>query len=83
MLNYMSLIVVVAYDICLRVTEEELKHTWKDNNIVDFWKFCDLLSNKNINYNPINWKYAGETNMRPDVQQNQSARDRSKDSTRG
>ena len=65
------------------MAEGELNQTWKDDNIVDFWKNCDLLSNKIIKYNPAHFKYTGEANMRPAKQQNQSAIEKIKEDTRG
>ena len=69
----MSLAVVYAYEMDLEVSKGELDHTWKDNNIFDFWKFCYLLFNKMIKYNPMQCKYAGDANMRPATHQNQDA----------
>ena len=62
--------------------EWEIDRTWKENNIVDFWTFFNLLSVQILRYNPTHRKYAGESNMRPDTQQNQDARDKSKDDER-
>ena len=39
MLHAMYLAVVVDYYIYIEVTEVELYQKWKDNNIVEFWKF--------------------------------------------
>ena len=73
---------VVDYDRYLEAAEGDLDQTWKDENIFDLWKFRDLLSNQMIKYNPNHRKYAGDTNMRPGTQQNQSARNKSKDNAR-
>ena len=83
MLHAVSLSVVVAYDMYLKVAEGELDQTWKENNIIEFWTYCDLLSNQMVKYNPTHCKYAGGTNMRPAKQQNKATRDNSKDDTRG
>ena len=45
-----------------------------DDNIVDFWKICDLLSNQMIKYNLTHSKYAGDAIMIPDTHQNQYSR---------
>ena len=78
----MSLAVVVAYNMYLKVAEGDLRHTWKDDNIVDFWTFNYLHSNKMIKYNPTHLKYSCDTNMRPYTQHNQAKRDKSKDKLR-
>ena len=82
MLHYMYL-AEVFYDMYLEVSEYDPGQTWKDDNIFDFWKFCDLLSNQMIKYNPTHHKYPGNTNMRLATQQYQPARDISKDDARG
>ena len=61
----------------------ELYQTWKDGKIVDFCTFRYLLSNQMIKYNTTHQKYADETNMRPDTQYNQYARDNIKYDTSG
>ena len=48
MICAMSLAVVVDYDMYLNVEEWDLDQTWKEDNIVDFWKFCDPLYNQMI-----------------------------------
>ena len=48
----MSLEVVFDFDIYLEVAEVDLENTWKDYNIVDFWKFFGVLFNQMIKYNP-------------------------------
>ena len=70
----MSLAVLVAYDMYLEMEEGELNQTWKEGNIVDFWTFCDLLSNQILKYNPIHRKYASGDSMRPATHKNQSTR---------
>ena len=65
MLHMIYLAVVVSYHMYLEVAEGELNQTWKDDNIVDFWKFCNLLYNHMINYNPTHRKYAVDATMRP------------------
>ena len=79
----MYLSVVVAYAMQLEVSEGELDHTRKDDKIVDFWKFRDLLSNQMNKYNPTHHKYAGDSNMRPYTHQNQAARYNIKGCARG
>ena len=59
----MSLAIVVDYYMYHEVVEGDLDQTWKDDNIVDFWKFWGILSNQIINYNPTHCKYASGTNM--------------------
>ena len=66
----------------LEAAELDIDQTWKDNNIIDLWTFRDILSNQTIKYNPNHRKYAGDANMRPGTQQNQSARNKSKDNAR-
>ena len=63
MIHSMSLAVVVAYGMYLKVAEGEFDHTWKDEKIVEFWTFCDQLSNKMLKYNPTYPKYTGDANM--------------------
>ena len=48
MIHDMSLAVVVDYYMYLKVAELDLDQTWKDDNIVDFWTFCDILYNQMI-----------------------------------
>ena len=60
------------------MSEGEIDQKWKDDNIVDFWKFHDLLSNQMINYNPTHHKYSGEANIRTSTHQNKSSRENSK-----
>ena len=59
----MYLAVLVAYDMYLEVSEGDIDQTWKDDNIVDFWKICYLLSYHTIKYNPTHIKYSGASNM--------------------
>ena len=82
MIQDISLAVIVDSRIFLEVAEGEIYQTWKDDNIVDFWTFCDILSNQMIKYNPTHYKYEGNSNMIPAKHQNQSARDNIKDDTR-
>ena len=49
MIHVMSLEVFFAYDMYLNVEEGDLKYTRKEENIVDFWTFRDLLSNHMTN----------------------------------
>ena len=49
MIHAMYLSLVVDYDMNPDVAEWDLDQTWKEDKIVDFWTFCDLLSNKMIN----------------------------------
>ena len=70
MIHAMYISVVVYDDMYLEVSEWDLDKTRKEDNIVDFWTFCDLLSNQMIKYNPTNLKYAGGANMRPATQKN-------------
>ena len=48
MIHAMYIAVVVAYDMYFEVEEWYLYQTWKEDNIIDFWTFCDLLSNNMI-----------------------------------
>ena len=73
-MHVMSLAVVFSYSMYFEVAERNLEQTWKDNNIVVFWKFCYLLSNQMLKYNSTHRKYAGDTNMIPNTQKNQAAR---------
>ena len=41
--HIMSLSVVAAYEIYLDMEEVDLYQTWKDNNIVEFWKFHNIF----------------------------------------
>ena len=50
MIHDMSLAVVVDYYMYLKVAELDLDQTWKDDNIVDFWTFCDILYNQMIKW---------------------------------
>ena len=75
MLHVMSIEAVVVYDMYIKEKEGELDQKWKDDNIVDFWKFHDLLSNHMINYNPTHHKYSGDTNIRTATHQNKSSRE--------
>ena len=83
MLHFMSLAVVVDYEMYLDVSERDLNYTWKDDNIVDFWTFSDILSNQIIRYNLTHCKYAGDANMIPDTQNNQDTIYNSNDAERG
>ena len=78
----MSLALVVAYYMYLKVAEEVLGQTWKDDNIVDFWTFCYLLSNHIIKYNLTYFKSSGDVNIIPATHHIQSLRERSKSDTR-
>ena len=54
----MYLVVVFDYGMYLKAAEGDLDHTWKYDNIVDFWKFCDLVSNKMLKHRielPVNY----------------------------
>ena len=82
MLHSISFAVFFDCDMYLEVEEGELHQTWKDDKKIDFWTFRYLLSNQMIEYNPTHHKYAGDANMRPDTQQNQAAREKSKETTR-
>ena len=64
------------------MVEVYLSQTWKDNNIVGFWTFCDILFNQMMNYNSTHRKYEGESRMRPAKQKIQSTKSKSKDSAR-
>ena len=83
MINEMSLAVVFAYDMYLKVEEGELAQTWKYNNIFDLWKICDLISNNTINYNPTRCKYIGDANIISFSQHNQAEIYKRKDVARG
>ena len=69
----MYISVVVDNDMYVEVAERDLDQTWKENNIVDFWKFSYLLYNQMIKCNPTHHKYSGNTNMRPDTKHNITA----------
>ena len=64
-LQVMPLEVLFTYEMYLEVAEGELDRICKDDDIVDFWKFCALLSNQMIKYKPNHHTYAGDANMRP------------------
>ena len=66
----------------LEVEEGDIERTWKDNNIVYFWKICDLLSNQIIKYKPKHHKYEGDANTIPATHQNQAVQDKNKDDER-
>ena len=66
----MYLVAVFAYDVYLEVEWGDLGQIWKDNKIVDFWKFYDLLSNQRLKYNQTHRKYAGDTNIITATQKN-------------
>ena len=76
----MPLEVVLAYEMYLEVEEGYIDQTWKEDNIVELWTLCDLLSNQMIKYNPTHCKYSGESNMRPATHHNQALRYKNKDS---
>ena len=82
MLQIIYVSVVDDHEMYLEVAEGYIDKTWKEDNIVDFWKFRDLLSNQMIKYNPTHHEYAGGTIMIPDIEQNQSARNNSKGNAR-
>ena len=82
MIHTMYLGVVIDYDMYPEVSEWELDQTRKEDNIVDFWKFRDLLSNKMIRYNPTHRKYAGDANIIPATHHNQASKYKSKDGAR-
>ena len=44
----MTLEVVLAYEMYLEVEEGYIDQTWKEDNIVELWTLCDLLSNQMI-----------------------------------
>ena len=78
MIHTTSLVVVVDYYMYLEAEEGELDQTQKDKNVVEFWKFCDILSNQMLKYNPNHRKCAVRTNMKPATHQNQAVQDNSK-----
>ena len=78
MIQDISLAVIVDSRIFLEVAEGEIYQTWKDDNIVDFWTFCDILSNQMIKYNPTHCKYEVEYNMRSDTHIKQTKKYKSK-----
>ena len=63
--------VAFSSNMYLKVVEWDIDQKWKDDNIVDFWIFCDLLSNQTIKYNLTHQKYLGSANMIPDTKKNQ------------
>ena len=46
MIHAMSLALVLDYDMYPKVAEWDLYQTWNEDNIADFWKCCDLISNQ-------------------------------------
>ena len=83
MIHTTSLVVVVDYYMYLEAEEGELDQTQKDKNVVEFWKFCDILSNQMLKYNPTHRKYVCDTNMRPSTHKKKPTRDKIKDDARG
>ena len=78
----LSIALVSDYGMYLKVTEGDLDHKCKYDNIVDFCTFCNILSNQMIRYNPTYCKYSGDATMRTSSYQNQATRDNIKDSSR-
>ena len=77
MFHDLSIAVVVAYGIYLKLEEGYINNTWKDANISDIWTFHDILFNQMIRYRPTQIKYAGDYNIRPATQKNQASIDKS------
>ena len=82
MFHALSIALVSDYGMYLKVTEGDLDHKCKYDNIVDFCTFCNILSNQMIRYNPTYCKYSGDATMRTSSYQNQATRDNIKDSSR-
>ena len=73
MLHAMGMVIVIAYDMYLEVSEGKLASEWKTLPY-DFWTFRDKLSKQMLQYDPLHREYKGDAGMR--VCTTQRVRDR-------
>ena len=59
-----SLAICTVYDIYLKVCEGKLNAEWKYNHPVNFYTFCDRLSEQLLKYDPAKQIYPGDEKMR-------------------
>ena len=65
MLHAKALAIVTAFDIYKECSEGNLSRDWKMevDTMLDFWQFCEKLSLKMLEYDPVNRVYPGDQFM--------------------